>query len=123
MGLFKNQKLVVWGEEIPKPSSYQGSGWERDIFYQFSEVEVPCEVGDILCYAMVVTDEYGRTTVRGGEEYRVTGASGKDGEQMVPEGNGNGDSPSVQVPGALETTGRINCYRYDDPADWGLKGY
>ena len=37
--------------------------------------------------------------------------------------NEDGDSPSVRVPGALETTGQINCYRYDDPADWGLTGY
>ena len=123
VGLFKNQKLVVWGEEIPKPSGYRGSGWERDIFYQFPEVAVSCKVGDILCYAMVVTDEYGRTTVRGGEEYMVTGTSGMDGEQMVPEVSEDGDAPSVQVPGALETTGQINCYRYDDPADWGLTDY
>ena len=123
VGLFKNQELVVWGKEIPKPSSYQGSGWEKDIFYQFPEAAVSCEVGDILCYAMVVTDEYGRTAVRGGEEYVVTGASGEDGEQMAPEVNEDGDSPSVRVPGALETTGQINCYRYDDPADWGLTGY
>ena len=71
----------------------------------------------------MVTDEYGRTTVRGGEEYVVTGASGEDGEQAVPEEDENGGAPSVQVPNALETTGLIYIDNYDDPDDWGLTGY
>ena len=47
-------------------------------------------------------------------------------EQALPEVpwvDASGDSPSTQVPNALVTTGQINYYRYDDPADWGLTGY
>ena len=63
---------------------------------------VPCEEGDTLCYAIVVTDEYGRTTVRGGQEYQVAAASGAEGEMAVD---------------MLDAAG---YYTYDDPADWGL---
>ncbi len=120
VGLFKNQKLVAWGEPIEKPSNYHGfEGWD---FVQFDPVSLSVEQGDTLCYALVVTDQYGRTTVRGGEEYAVA-ASGQDGEQAVPEEDENGDAPSTRVPNALETTGEVNYYRYDDPADWGLTGY
>ena len=121
VGLFKNQKLAVWGEPIEKPSNYHG--FEEWDFVQFDPVSLPVEQGDTLCYALVVTDEYGRTTVRGGEEYAVVAASGQDGEQGAPEVDGNGDAPSTREPNALETTGEVNYYRYDDPADWGLTGY
>ena len=121
VGLFLNREPVAWGNSIEQPSNYHGfEGWD---FVQFDPQTLSVEKGDILCYALVVTDEYGRTTVRGGEEYEVTGASGEDGEQAVPEVDKDGDSPSVQVPNALVTTGQSNYYRYDDPADWGLTGY
>ena len=124
VGLFKNQKLVAWGNPIAKPDNYHG--FEGCSFVEFLAQSFPVKQGDILCYALVVTDEYGRTTVRGGEEYTVTGASGEDGDQTLPEvpwEDASGDSPSTQVPNALVTTGQINYYRYDDPADWGLTGY
>ena len=121
VGLFQNRELVAWGEPIEQPSNYHG--FEACDFVQFDPVSLSVEQGDLLCYALVVTDEYGRTTVRGGEEYVVTGASGEDGEQAVPEEDENGGAPSVQVPNALETTGLIYIYNYDDPDDWGLTGY
>ena len=102
LGLFRNRELVAWGEEIPKPESYGGSGWEQDLFFQFPELTVPCEEGDTLCYALMVTDEYGRTTVRGGQEYQVAAASGAEGEM------------------AVDRVGAAGYYTYDDPADWGL---
>ena len=102
LGLFRNRELVAWGEEIPKPESYGGSGWEQDLFFQFPELTVPCEEGDTLCYAIVVTDEYDRTTVRGGQDYQVAAASGAEGEMAVD---------------MLDSAG---YYTYDDPADWGL---
>ena len=120
MGLFKNRELVAWGEPIEQPSNYHG--FEDWGFVQFEAVSLPVEQGDTLCYALVVTDEYGRTTVRGGEEYAVTGATGEDGEQALPTGDGN-DSPSVEVQQSLTTTGESHYYTYDDPADWGLTGY
>ena len=120
VGLFQNRELVAWGEPIEQPSNYHG--FEDWGFVQFEAVSLPVEQGDTLCYALVVTDEYGRTTVRGGEEYAVTGATGEDGEQALPTGDGN-DSPSVEVQQALVTTGESHYYAYDDPADWGLTGY
>ena len=120
MGLFKNRELVAWGEPIEQPSNYHG--FEEWGFVQFEALSLPVEQGDTLCYALVVTDEYGRTTVRGGLEYAVTGATGEDGEQALPTEEGN-VSPSVEVQQALTTTGEANYYVYDDPADWGLTGY
>ena len=121
VGLFQNRELVAWGEPIEQPSNYHG--FEDWGFVQFEAVSLPVEQGDTLCYALVVTDEYGRTTVRGGEEYAVAAASGQDGEQTAPEVDENGDAPSARVPNALETTGQAHYYDYDDPADWGLTGY
>ena len=120
VGLFQNRELVAWGEPIEQPSNYHG--FEDWGFVQFEAVSLPVEQGDTLCYALVVTDEYGRTTVRGGEEYAVTGATGEDVEQALPTGDGN-DSPSVEVQQALVITGEAHYYDYDDPANWGLTGY
>ena len=120
VGLFQNRELVAWGEPIEQPSNYHG--FEDWGFVQFEEVSLPVEQGDTLCYALVVTDEYGRTTVRGGEEYAVTGATSEDGEQAIPTEEGN-VSPSVEVQQPLTTTGESHYYEYDDPADWGLTGY
>ena len=120
LGLFKNRELAAWGTPIEKPDNYHGFG-DCD-FVQFDPVSLPVEQGDLLCYALVVTDEYGRTTVRGGEEYAVTGATSEDGEQAIPTEEGN-VSPSVEVQQPLVTTGESHYYTYDDPADWGLTGY
>ena len=120
VGLFQNRELVAWGEPIEQPSNYHG--FEDWGFVQFEAVSLPVEQGDTLCYALVVTDEYGRTTVRGGEEYAVTGATGDDGEQALPTGDGN-DSPSVEVQQSLTTTGESHYYTYYYPADLGLTGY
>ena len=120
VGLFQNRELVAWGEPIEQPSNYHG--FEDWGFVQFEAVSLPVEQGDTLCYALVVTDEYGRTTVRGGEEYAVTGATSEDGEQAIPTEEGN-VSPSVEVQQPLVTTGESHYYEYDDPADWGLTGY
>lgn len=120
VGLFQNRELVAWGEPIEQPSNYHG--FEDWGFVQFEAVSLPVEQGDTLCYALVVTDEYGRTTVRGGEEYAVTGATSEDGEQAIPTEEGN-VSPSVEVQQPLVTTGESHYYTYDDPADWGLTGY
>ena len=120
VGLFQNRELVAWGEPIEQPSNYHG--FEDWGFVQFEAVSLPVEQGDTLCYALVVTDEYGRTTVRGGEEYAVTGATSEDGEQAIPTEEGN-VSPSVEVQQPLVTTGESHYYAYDDPADWGLTGY
>lgn len=120
VGLFQNRELVAWGEPIEQPSNYHG--FEDWGFVQFEEVSLPVEQEDTLCYALVVTDEYGRTTVRGGEEYAVTGATSEDGEQAIPTEEGN-VSPSVEVQQPLTTTGESHYYAYDDPADWGLTGY
>ena len=100
VGLFRNRELVAWGEEIPKPESYQGDGWERCLFFQMPELSFPCEEGDVLCYAMLVTDAYGRATVRGGQGYWM--AAPAEGEMAVD---------------MLDAAG---YYDYDDPADWGL---
>lgn len=61
VGLFRNQKLVMWYERLEeKPSSYVGSGWEGYLFFRRPNNDVTLERGAMYCEAAVVTDQYGR---------------------------------------------------------------
>lgn len=63
VGLFRNQKLVTWYEQLEeKPDEYIGSGWEDRLFFQLS-ADVTLEPGSIYCEAAVITDQYGRQRV------------------------------------------------------------
>lgn len=59
MGLFQNQKLVVWMERCEKPESWDAEegGW----CFRLDPQEVELEEGDTLCFAAQVTDQYGRS--------------------------------------------------------------
>lgn len=62
IGLFKNQALVAWAEPCDRPSSFLGDYledcWE---FYALPDLQERLDPGDTLCFAAVMTDEYGRT--------------------------------------------------------------
>ncbi len=69
MGLFKNQHLVEWCEPAEAPEGYREVGFEDFLFFRMRERSVMLEPGDEVGYALVVTDEYGRVTVRYGDLY------------------------------------------------------
>lgn len=106
VGLFHNQQFVAWGTPIEKPANYHG--FEGHSFVKFAPLSIPAKEGDTFCYALVVTDEYGRTTVRGGIA-----------NDLLPVSETAGEAPELE----LIEQGYVGYYQYDDPADWGLSGY
>ena len=67
VGLFKNQALVSWAEPCDQPDSFQG--FDRYDFYALPDLRLPLAKGDVLCFAAILTDQYGRTTVCPGMSY------------------------------------------------------
>ena len=67
-GLFKNRHLVEWCEPTEVPEEYTGAA-EDWLFFRMRERSVLLEPGDAVCYALVVTDEYGRVMVQSGDLY------------------------------------------------------
>ena len=67
VGLFKNQTLVSWAEPCDQPDSFQG--FDRYDFYALPDLRLPLAKGDVLCFAAILTDQYGRTTVCPGMPY------------------------------------------------------
>lgn len=57
VGLFKNFELVSWMEPSPKPEN-----WDMDVeqVYYSPEIDLELKKGDILHFAVIFTDEYGR---------------------------------------------------------------
>ncbi len=80
-GLFKNQHLVEWCEPVEAPEEYTGDA-EDWLFFRMRERSVLFELGDAVCYALVVTDEYGRVMVQSGDLYNYE--SFRDKEQGLP---------------------------------------
>jgi hypothetical protein len=64
MGLFKNQKLVAWGTACDVPENY--IGFDDHQFFEFAPLEFALTTEDTVCFAAVLTDEYGRTFVSPG---------------------------------------------------------
>lgn len=60
VGLFHNWQLVRWLESAPTPEN-----WEigTETVYQLPELDISLEEGDILHFAAIYTDEYGRQGV------------------------------------------------------------
>ena len=67
VGLFKNQALVSWAEPCAQPDSFQG--FDRYDFYALPDLRLPLAKEDVLCFAAILTDQYGRTTVCPGMSY------------------------------------------------------
>ena len=58
VGLFHNKKLVQWLEPCEQPANY--SGFEGEDFYHLDPVTLSMEEGDMLEFAALCTDQYGR---------------------------------------------------------------
>ncbi len=62
VGLFRDQTLVTWLEPCPQPATF--IGFEGEDFYCLPEnYPVSITPEDTLCFAVLVTDEYGRECV------------------------------------------------------------
>lgn len=70
VGLFLNKQLVDWAEPCEKPNSYHG--YEDCTFYRLPNTELSLTAADELCVAAVLTDEYGRTSMKSGLTYTLT---------------------------------------------------
>ena len=105
VGLFKNQHLVEWCEPVETPEGYQAGGLESYTFFRMRERAVVFGSGDEICYALVVTDEYGRVTVRYGDLYTAESFRDRDG----------GGEPS-----AVRESVAVGWYQYGTMEEWGL---
>ena len=77
VGLFKNKALVTWLEPAEKPESFHGD-FEGEDFYHLPEgqqVTMTSPSTDQLCFAAVLTDEYGRQVVYPSIPYVLEGGS------------------------------------------------
>ena len=62
VGLFKNRKLLAWGDPCEKPKGFS-AGFDDMAFYRLTDVTVPLTGEDQLEVAALVADEYGRQIV------------------------------------------------------------
>lgn len=60
VGLFKNFRLVTWLEPCEQPKNWDVSGEQ---FFRFDAMDMDLEQGDILHFAAIYTDQYGRQGV------------------------------------------------------------
>ena len=63
VGLFKNFQLVQWLESCEKPANYNINRDNIFGWYRIPELQMKLEVGDILHFAAIFEDEYGRPGV------------------------------------------------------------
>lgn len=82
MGFFKNKKLVAWAEPCEIPGHFLGYD-EYDSCYVLPDLQIQLAAGDELCFAAVVTDEYGRESIYSGFPC-ILGESGM--ELIWPDG-------------------------------------
>lgn len=93
VGLFRDQQLVMWYEELDgQPANFQGD-FGNARFFQRSE-PVTIEPDCVYCEAALVTDEYGRTFMAW-------------------------DMP-VQLDEEENFADAVDCFYSGDPAEWGL---
>ena len=60
VGLFQNFRLVTWLEPCEQPKNWNVSGEQ---FFRFDAMDMNLEKGDILHFAAIYTDQYGRQGV------------------------------------------------------------
>ena len=64
VGLFKNKQLIAWAQPIRADEQTSYSGYDETAeFYRLEPLSVPFASGDLLEYAAVFTDEYGRKSI------------------------------------------------------------
>lgn len=75
LGLFRDQKLVAWYEQLDgKPDNYHGD-WENTLFFRLNEPQT-MEPGHVYVRAAVIVDQYGRERVYPGISVEYDPAEG-----------------------------------------------
>ena len=80
VGVFVNKQLVDWARECDQPDSFAGD-WGNRRFFQLPDVEVTLGEEDLLCIAVLVTDNYGRQLMVADNPYEVR-FDGKGGGEL-----------------------------------------
>ena len=80
VGVFVNKQLVDWAQECDQPDSFAGD-WGNRRFFQLPDVEVTLGEEDLLCIAVLVTDNYGRQLMVADSPYEVR-FDGKGGGEL-----------------------------------------
>lgn len=78
VGLFRNRTLVAWGTACDVPENYHG--FDDCTFFEFSPLELPLAMEDTVCFAAVLTDQFGRTFVSPGS---ICSPQREDGELLL----------------------------------------
>ncbi|WP_295583369.1 helix-turn-helix domain-containing protein [uncultured Oscillibacter sp.] len=90
VGLFQNRALVRWLEPCGQPESIRGDLPAGEQFFRLPETAVTLAPGaDTLCFAAVVTDEYGRETVCESSPYLL-----EDGALTWPSASSSDTDPT-----------------------------
>lgn len=96
IGLFRNKKLVAWAEPTEQPDTY--IGFEDEVFYRLPDLTLEnLSEEDVLCFAALVTDTFGRQFVA----YEVP---------YVLKSDTAFDTPYLTYPDSVQLS--------RDPADW-----
>lgn len=61
VGLFQNQALLQWMEPCERPCGVEG--FEEARFYSLPAADLTAAEGDTICFAALITDEYGREQI------------------------------------------------------------
>ena len=62
VGFFRNKELVAWAEPCETPDHFLGFD-QYDLCCVLPDLQIRLAAGDELCFAAVVTDEYGRESI------------------------------------------------------------
>lgn len=62
VGFFRNKELVAWAEPCETPDHFLGFD-QYDLCCVLPDLQIRLTAGDELCFAAVVTDEYGRESI------------------------------------------------------------
>ena len=78
VGFFKNKRLIAWVQPISPDEQTSYSGYDETAeYYRLDPLSVPLADGDLLEYAAVFTDEYGRKNICPGDWPLTPDSSGQ----------------------------------------------
>ena len=106
VGLFKNKQLIAWAQPIRADEQTSYSGYDETAeYYRLEPLSIPFASGDLLEYAAVFTDEYGRKSICP-SDWPLTLDS--DGKSLVFPGSNETDTAA-----AFEVDTDISHWKFD----------
>ena len=106
VGLFKNKRLIAWAQPIRADEQTSYSGYDETAeYYRLEPLSIPFASGDLLEYAAVFTDEYGRKSICP-SDWPLTLDS--DGKSLVFPGSNETDTAA-----AFEVDTDISHWKFD----------